>query len=67
MWCVRLGLAASAVVAYLARGSVAAEPVMAYYARLAAPLGFLLLGEIAERYLFFRAVDAPKMPGYAMR
>lgn len=25
----------------------------------------LLAGEIAERYLFFRAVDAPKMPGYA--
>jgi DMSO reductase anchor subunit len=23
----------------------------------------LLAGEIAERYLFFRAVDAPKMPG----
>ena len=22
-----------------------------------------LLGELAERYLFFRAVDAPKMPG----
>ena len=28
---------------------------------LALPL--LLAGEIAERYLFFRAVDAPKMPG----
>jgi len=26
-------------------------------------LGFSLLGELAERYLFFRAVDAPKMPG----
>ncbi len=26
-------------------------------------LGFALLGELAERYLFFRAVDAPKMPG----
>lgn len=25
----------------------------------------LLAGEIAERYLFFRAVDVPKMPGYA--
>ncbi len=24
---------------------------------------FALLGELAERYLFFRAVDAPKMPG----
>ena len=23
----------------------------------------LLAGELAERYLFFRAVDAPKMPG----
>ncbi|MCX6955034.1 MAG: hypothetical protein NTV51_22995, partial [Verrucomicrobia bacterium] len=28
---------------------------------IAVPL--LLLGEIAERHLFFRAVDAPKMPG----
>ncbi|SDR66117.1 DmsC/YnfH family molybdoenzyme membrane anchor subunit [Opitutus sp. GAS368] len=26
-------------------------------------LGLTLLGELAERYLFFRAVDAPKMPG----
>jgi formate dehydrogenase iron-sulfur subunit len=26
-------------------------------------LPLLLAGEIAERYLFFRAVDAPKMPG----
>lgn len=26
-------------------------------------LAALLLGELAERYLFFRAVDAPKMPG----
>ena len=26
-------------------------------------LAFTLLGELAERYLFFRAVDAPKMPG----
>ena len=26
-------------------------------------LGGVLLGELAERYLFFRAVDAPKMPG----
>lgn len=25
--------------------------------------GLLLAGEIAERYLFFRAVDSPKMPG----
>lgn len=34
---------------------------------LAAPSWFVLLpllvGEMAERYLFFRAVDAPKMPG----
>ena len=29
-----------------------------YYMTLA-----LVLGELAERYLFFRAVDAPKMPG----
>ncbi|HEX2861884.1 MAG TPA: DmsC/YnfH family molybdoenzyme membrane anchor subunit [Lacunisphaera sp.] len=26
-------------------------------------LALCLLGELAERYLFFRAVDAPKMPG----
>jgi len=34
---------------------------------LVAPAGLavvpLLLGELTERYLFFRAVDAPKMPG----
>ena len=28
-----------------------------------AALALSLLGELAERYLFFRAVDAPKMPG----
>jgi DMSO reductase anchor subunit len=27
------------------------------------PLGLLFTGEILERSLFFRAVDAPKMPG----
>jgi hypothetical protein len=26
-------------------------------------LALSLLGELIERYLFFRAVDAPKMPG----
>ncbi len=26
-------------------------------------LALTLLGEFTERYLFFRAVDAPKMPG----
>jgi hypothetical protein len=26
-------------------------------------LGLVILGELAERYLFFRAVVAPKMPG----
>jgi len=26
-------------------------------------LAFAVLGELAERYLYFRAVDAPKMPG----
>ncbi len=36
----------------------AAPPVIAWPA-----LGLALLGELAERYLFFRAVDAPKMPG----
>jgi hypothetical protein len=29
----------------------------------AAFLSALVAGEIADRYLFFRAVDAPKMPG----
>lgn len=65
--CVRLGLAAGAVTALAVLPPAAAEPFAADYARLAAPLGALLLGEIAERYLFFRAVDAPKMPGYAIR
>src|SRR5258708_5334040 len=35
-----------------------APPRAAWFA-----LGLTLLGELAERYLFFRAVDAPKMPG----
>ena len=30
-------------------------------------LGLALLGELAERYLFFRAVIAPKMPGVVRR
>ena len=34
------------------------SPALAWLA-----LGLVLLGELAERYLFFRAVDAPKMPG----
>ncbi len=40
----------------VASGSV---PVVAAWPAL----GLALLGELAERYLFFRAVDAPKMPG----
>lgn len=28
-------------------------------------LGLALAGELAERYLYFRAVDAPKMPGFS--
>jgi formate dehydrogenase iron-sulfur subunit len=36
----------------------AASPVVAWPA-----LALCLGGELAERYLFFRAVDAPKMPG----
>jgi DMSO reductase anchor subunit len=28
-------------------------------------LALLVAGELAERYIFFRAVDAPKMPGVA--
>lgn len=35
-----------------------ASPAVAWLA-----LALVLAGEIAERYLFFRAVDAPKMPG----
>jgi Fe-S-cluster-containing dehydrogenase component/DMSO reductase anchor subunit len=35
-----------------------APPAIAWLA-----LALTLLGELAERYLFFRAVDAPKMPG----
>jgi formate dehydrogenase iron-sulfur subunit len=65
--CVRLGLAAGAVVVFAFVAPVAAEPDPAYHARSAAPLALLFAGEIAERYLFFRAVDAPKMPGYATR
>ena len=38
---------------------VVAAPLVTYWVTL--PL--LLSGEIAERYLFFRAVDSPKMPG----
>ncbi len=36
----------------------AAPPTAAWFA-----LALVLCGELAERYLFFRAVDAPKMPG----
>lgn len=64
---IRLGLAAGAAILFALVSPAAAEPDLAYYARLAAPLALLLAGEIAERYLFFRAVDAPKMPGYATR
>ncbi|MBI2511797.1 MAG: dimethyl sulfoxide reductase anchor subunit [Opitutae bacterium] len=67
--CVRLGLVAGAAAALVALAPVAAEPVMAHYAKYfpAGALALLLAGELAERYLFFRAVDAPKMPGYAVR
>jgi formate dehydrogenase iron-sulfur subunit len=65
--CVRLGLAVGAVVAFAFVAPAAAEPDLAYYVRLGTPLALLLAGEVAERYLFFRAVDAPKMPGYASR
>jgi hypothetical protein len=30
---------------------------------LAASFGMLLLGEVLERMLFFKALSAPKMPG----
>ncbi|HYC72557.1 MAG TPA: DmsC/YnfH family molybdoenzyme membrane anchor subunit, partial [Opitutaceae bacterium] len=36
-------------------------------AAFAAGLLLLLGGEVAERHLYFRTVDAPKMPGYAGR
>lgn len=39
--------------------SLGAAPAAAAWSALALCLG----GELAERYLFFRAVDAPKMPG----
>ncbi|MFZ5496658.1 MAG: DmsC/YnfH family molybdoenzyme membrane anchor subunit [Verrucomicrobiota bacterium] len=39
--------------------ALGATPVAAAWPALA----FCLGGELAERYLFFRAVDAPKMPG----
>lgn len=39
--------------------AVGAAPVQAAWVALALIVG----GELAERYLFFRAVDAPKMPG----
>lgn len=65
--CVRLGLASGALTTLAFVASPAAEPDLAYCARVAAPLVLLLASEIAERYLFFRAVDAPKMPGYATR
>ena len=39
--------------------ALGAMPVAFAWAGLPAALG----GEVAERYLFFRAVDAPKMPG----
>jgi len=42
---------------------LAAVLLLAVAAPLWLALPLLLAGEIAERYLFFRAVDAPKMPG----
>jgi len=39
--------------------AIGAAPVIAAWPALV----LALLGELAERYLFFRAVDAPKMPG----
>lgn len=55
VWLTRLALGLTA----LALLPWPAEPTLAYYARV----GLVLLGELAERYLFFRSVDAPKMPG----
>jgi DMSO reductase anchor subunit len=52
-----LGIAGGALLpAMIAAGVAPAQ--MAWVA-----LGLLLAGELAERYLFFRAVDVPKMPG----
>ena len=52
------------------RAAVATRDVIAFAAALlliAAPLTValpvLFAGELMERYLYFRAVDAPKMPG----
>lgn len=38
-----------------------------HYVTLGLAGGLLFAGEILERYLYFRTVDAPKMPGYAAR
>lgn len=38
-----------------------------YYVTMAAGLLLVASGEVAERYLYFRTVDAPKMPGYPAR
>jgi formate dehydrogenase iron-sulfur subunit len=46
------------VLAPLALASGALSPAVAWFA-----LPVILLGELVERMLFFRAVDAPKMPG----
>jgi DMSO reductase anchor subunit len=66
---------ASSISARLLRGPLARAVYTRHLLALAAliPLAFatplwlalplLLAGEIAERYLFFRAVAAPKMPG----
>ena len=37
--------------------------ILLFFAPLPLALPLLLAGELAERFLFFRAVDAPKMPG----
>ncbi len=54
----RLLAAAGAILLALAVALAVVPPAAAWIA-----LGLSLGGELTERYLFFRAVDAPKMPG----
>lgn len=60
----RVVAAAAGWLALLARVDQPAGDVT-HYVTTAGALALLLAGELAERYLYFRTVDAPRMPGYA--
>lgn len=62
----RVVAATAGLLALLALGDRPAGHVT-YYVTSATALALLLAGELAERYLYFRTVDAPKMPGHAGR